>query len=249
MESGISNNQNLLFSIITIVYNGEKTIRRTIESVLNQECLSFEYIIVDGNSTDKTLEIICDFPEKFRQKGISFKYISEKDQGIADAFNKGINIAKGEYVGIINADDWYEKNTLDIVRNNIDKEYSVYCGDLNLYQDNILVKKRKSKPAMINYGMYILHPTTFVARSIYVNCKFDTNYKIAMDYDLMMRVMKNKNKVKYIPKVLANMESGGVSSNLTLMNLEERSVIIKYLSKFQLKKYDIFKFIAKIIYK
>ena len=65
----------------------------------------------------------------------------------------------------------------------------------------------------------------------------------------MMRVMKNKNKVKYIPKVLANMESGGVSSNLTLMNLEERSVIIKYLSKFQLKKYDIFKFIAKIIYK
>ncbi len=106
----------MLFSIITVCYNSEKTIERTIKSVLNQTESNYEYIIVDGGSTDKTLDIVKNYEDAFNGR---LKYISEKDNGIYDAMNKGIGMAKGELIGLINSDDYYELDALE----NIKKEY------------------------------------------------------------------------------------------------------------------------------
>ncbi len=102
-------NAGLLVSIITVSYNSEKSIRRTIESVLNQTYSKIEYHIVDGLSTDNTIEIAREYDEKFAEKGIKYIISSERDNGIYDAMNKGILRSAGKIVGIINSDDWYEK--------------------------------------------------------------------------------------------------------------------------------------------
>ncbi|WP_418965060.1 glycosyltransferase, partial [Cetobacterium sp.] len=105
---------DILVSIVTVAYNSSKTIEKTIESVLNQSYKNIEYIIVDGESKDNTLEIIKKFQKNFENRGIKYKFISEKDNGIYDAMNKGISMCQGELVGMINSDDWYE---LDAVQN------------------------------------------------------------------------------------------------------------------------------------
>lgn len=106
-------NAGLLVSIITVSYNSEKSIRRTIESVLNQTYSKIEYHIVDGLSTDNTIEIAREYDEKFAEKGIKYIISSERDNGIYDAMNKGILRSAGKIVGIINSDDWYEKNAVE----------------------------------------------------------------------------------------------------------------------------------------
>ena len=108
----------MLFSIITVCYNSEKTIRRTIESVLNQTCQDYEYIIVDGKSTDKTLDIVKEYEARFADK---LKYISEPDTGIYNAMNKGIALSDGSIIGIVNSDDWLQPDALEIVKGYADK--------------------------------------------------------------------------------------------------------------------------------
>ena len=99
---------NPLISIITVCFNSSKTIRQTIESVLNQTYTNIEYILVDGKSTDNTVAIIEEYAPQFTAKGIVYRWVSEPDAGIYDAMNKGIKLATGEWIGIINSDDWYE---------------------------------------------------------------------------------------------------------------------------------------------
>ena len=181
-------------SIITPSFNSSGTIKRTIESVINQSYLNIEYIIIDGGSNDNTIEIIKTYNDKIT------KWISEKDYGIADAFNKGIALATGDYVGIVNSDDCLEKDAVRNVVDNIDENYVVYCGDLNLYDKGRLIKRRKSKPSLLWLGMYIMHPTVFVKRSLYEKYQFDTELKISMDYDLVLQIRENfRNGFKYIP--------------------------------------------------
>lgn len=218
-------------SIITPSYNSEKTIRRTIESVLNQTYNNIEYIIKDGGSTDDTLKIIEEYSDEFIKKGIDYKYVSHLDSGIADAFNQGIALASGEYVGIINSDDWYEKDAVETIVSYIDNKHLVYCGDLNLWNDSIFIKRRKSRLNLLPFGMYVMHPTVFVKRNLYKQNEFDSSLKIAMDYDLMLQIRSiNSNCFKYIPSTIANMKLGGVSSDLRKMRYEESLVIERYFS-------------------
>lgn len=192
-------------SIITIVYNGEKHIAETIRSVSGQTYRHIEYIIVDGGSTDNTLSIV----ERFREQVTCV--ISEKDRGISDAFNKGIRMAKGEIIGIINADDWYEKDAVEKVVPRIEG-YDVAYGDLQLWKDKERDFIVKGNHHHLRNEMSVNHPTVFIRRQCYDRLGlFDEKYKCAMDYDLLLRLLTAGCRFVHVPEVLANMRWGGIS--------------------------------------
>ena len=198
-----------LVSIITVVYNGEKFLEETIQSVISQTYENIEYIIIDGGSTDGTLDIIKRYEDKIDY------WISEKDKGIYDAMNKGIDVASGEIIGLINADDWYEKDTINTVIKNYsgDKNFDIFHGNLNyINKSEKIYKPNFSHRKMLLQGMSLYHPTCFVKRSIYEEEKFDVNYQLAADYKLIFSMMLKEKKFCYIDKVLANMRAGGAGT-------------------------------------
>jgi glycosyltransferase len=208
-------------SIITSVLNSKNFIEDCIKSVLSQTCKDKEYIVIDGGSADGTLDII-----KKYEFGIS-TLVSEKDNGTYDAMNKGIRLATGEVIGILNADDFYPSpKTLEKVvevfkRNDIDSCY----GDL-VYVDSAdtekVIRYWRSGPFQIRKfyrGWMLPHPTFFVRRSVYEKYGlFNLSLGSAADYELMLRfLLKHRVTTMYIPEVLVKMRSGGVS-NASLKN-------------------------------
>jgi len=209
-----------LVSIITIVRNGEKTIERAIQSVLNQTYKNIEYIIIDGASTDGTLGVIKKYAEQVDY------WVSEPDEGISDAFNKGIRRSHGELIGILNCDDWYEKNTVyDVVMAYVeDLSVGVVHGNMRLYQDEnpIFIKFPDKDQKKISYLMIYNHSTCFVARRCYNKFGlFDKNFKVAMDYDILLRFYINGVKFHYVEKILSNMAYCGASDKFEIKGLIE----------------------------
>ncbi len=202
-----------LISIITVCYNSEKYIKDTIESVLKQTYQNFQYIIIDGGSTDRTLEIIKKYMPKFNGK---MKWISEKDKGIYDAMNKGINLAKGDLIGIINSDDWYNSTALETIINNYDKDVDIYYGDIYIIKkiDNHFYIRRRNgnKLNLIKIkASSIPHPSCFVKTSWYRKLKYDTKYKSAADYKFILESFVNGANFKYIYFPFSFMRYGGFS--------------------------------------
>ncbi|MBE9463050.1 glycosyltransferase family 2 protein [Dyadobacter subterraneus] len=208
-------------SIITVVYNGAATIRHCIESVLSQNFDSIEYIIVDGNSTDGTKEIIASYGSKIS------KFISEPDKGIYDAMNKGVKLATGDVVGILNADDFYADANIisDVVKAMNQSDADACYGDLNYVdgQNETVIKRNwvsgQYKPNSFLMGWMPPHPTFFVKKKCYEQFgDFRLDMGSAADYEIMLRfIFKYGIKLTYIPKVLVKMRTGGVSNN-TLKN-------------------------------
>jgi len=209
-------------SLITPTYNSEKTISRTIDSIVAQNYSNLEYIIVDGASSDRTLEIV-----KGYQGEIDIKLISEPDRGLYDAMNKGIKMATGEIIGILNSDDLFKSdNVLSLVAesfadNNVDAVY----GDITYFADNEKVVKRYWHSGVysegsLNNGWTIPHPALYLRKSVYDRFGlFNTNFKIAGDYEFILRLLKkHKINLKYLPHVFVNMYEGGISGR----NLEQR---------------------------
>lgn len=196
-------------SIITVCFNSAKTIERTIKSVLNQKQPVHEYIIVDGASTDGTLEIVRSYEGLFHGRMI---VISEPDHGIYDAMNKGIRLATGDVIGIINSDDYYELDTTDIITKRYDgSEYAVLYGAIREWNGENAYESFLSHENIQNEMIH--HPTCFITRKTYVDFGvFDLQYAIVADYDLILRFSKNP-QVIFIPiqEVLANFTVGGVS--------------------------------------
>lgn len=212
-------------SIITVCLNSEKHIEQTIKSVLNQTYKEIEYIIVDGMSTDNTLNIIQKYKPLFNGR---LKVISEKDSGIYDAMNKGIKISTGDIIGIINSDDWYEVDAIE----NVMKQYILDCnsviyGVVPFWKDNLITNitvTSYKEP----FNRPIPHPSVFIPRNVYKkNGVYDINYKILADQELLLRLYKNNVSFKFIPKVLANFRLGGTSSLFKKLCNEERSRILK----------------------
>lgn len=201
-------------TIITVTYNCEKTLQRTIDSILNQNFDSYEYLIIDGGSSDGTLSIIKKNMDKFKGK---LRYISESDNGLYDAMNKGIDLAKGEYVGIINGDDYYKENAFnEVVRNFKDKDVDIIYSDLLFTLFNKIDYKNPLKADYrdLKNRMSVNHPTCFVKKDIYLKYgKFNLDFKIAADYEIMARFYTKGCKFKKSKNVLAVMELGGLSSN------------------------------------
>jgi glycosyltransferase involved in cell wall biosynthesis len=222
-------------SIITVAYNSEKTINQTILSVINQSYQDIEYIIVDGNSSDSTIDIVKSYGDNIAQ------FISEPDKGIYDAINKGIGMATGEIVGILNSDD--ELAHTDVIKHVVDlmdKEQvdSVY-GDLKYVAptDNAQVKRYwKSgnyKRNKFLFGWMPPHPTFYVKREVYEKYgNFDLSLSSAADYELMLRFMyKHKISAAYNEEVMVYMKTGG-KSNASLLNhlvgnMEDRKAWVK----------------------
>jgi glycosyltransferase involved in cell wall biosynthesis len=210
-----------LVSVITVVFNGEKFLEQTILSVINQTYTNVEYIIIDGASTDGTLEIIKKYEDKIDQ------WISEPDTGIYDAMNKGIALAKGELIGIINSDDWYENyaisEVVDNYRNN--PEFGIFNGLHKLWDDSNFMGIIGHTSSFLKFGM-ISHPSCFVRNEIYKkNGLYDTQFKIAADYELMLRFNSIKVPFFFIEKVLANFRNSGLSNILTKQIIFETSEI------------------------
>lgn len=206
--------QEILVSVITPCYNSGKTIEKTLECIVNQTYHNIEYIIVDGGSTDETLEII----EKHRQRlPERFRLISEKDSGIYDAMNKGIGLATGQLIGIVNSDDWYEKDAVEqAVAHYQGNPYEVIYGMQRTYLNG------REKATFIYHHDFlpqqmITHPTCFVTADTYRDFgTFDLQYRSAADYDLMLRYFESK-KVVFTPvmRILSNFQLGGMSSSQT----------------------------------
>jgi glycosyltransferase involved in cell wall biosynthesis len=205
-------------SIITVCYNSESTIAHTIRSVVSQTYQDIEHIIIDGLSLDKTLAII-------KNEAIhNFKLISEIDSGIYDAMNKGIKISTGNVIAFLNADDYYSNNTVIenvmnlIIDNNLDALY----GNVNFFNsnnNNLIVRKYNSRyfhPDKLKYGWMPAHPSLFLSKDLFTKFGlFNTDYKIAADFDFIIRIFYNNNTIKfyYYPHTLVSMQLGGVSTS------------------------------------
>nr|WP_295255852.1 glycosyltransferase family 2 protein [uncultured Blautia sp.] len=203
-------------SVITISYNSKKTIERTFQSVLKQSYRPLEYVLVDGESKDGTVELIQKYIPIFEDAGIEVKFKSEPDKGISDAFNKGIERATGEIIGITNSDDCISNDVLRLVAEAFDTDIDVVCGNCKWNdKENGIEYVRKSKIEKlykIKYEMVLMHPTCYVRKRTYNKFgKFDCSLKCVMDKDLMARFYRNNAKFKYIDSVLSIMSAGGVS--------------------------------------
>jgi len=209
-------------SVITVVYNGGLTIEQTIQSVLSQSYTDIEYIVIDGASTDNTLDIIDQYRDKID------KIISEPDQGIYAAMNKGIALASGDVIGFLNADDTYHSGSIlekiaDCLSDpKIDACYAdlVYVSPTNSDRIMRYWKSRDYYLGLHLSGWMPAHPTFYVKRPIYDRFgDFDINYTLQSDFELTMRFMHvHKISTKYIPEVFVRMRSGG-ASNQSLRNI------------------------------
>lgn len=217
-------------SIITASYNRGKTIRHTVESVLRQTYQDFEYIVVDGGSTDNSIDIVKEYQVAFKGR---LKWISERDKGIYDAMNKGIRMATGDVVGILNSDDFYtDENVLQTVADNF-MNYSVDAvyGDIHFVHDADLSKcvryysSRLFSPFWLRFGFMPAHPSFYCKKEVYDKVGlYRLDYKIGADYEMMVRLFK-KHKIvaKYIAKDFVTMRTGGASNS----NVRSRLTLIK----------------------
>lgn len=214
-------------SIITPCLNSAGTIRKTIESVLHQTYKNIEYIIVDGGSTDGTVAIIKEYVSQFSDR---MRYISERDHGVYDAMNKGIRMSHGSIIGIINSDDFYERDAVESILANMGtQKYQVIYGYCRMNKNGhtryVLRRHHKNLPKVM-----IPHPTCFLTRNVY--CEFGMFLKclnIASDYELMLRLYVS-NRVEFIQvkKVIANFELGGLSSCAKQLEREQTLILYRY---------------------
>ena len=208
-------------SIITVCYNSAKTIEDTIQSVINQTYENIEYIIVDGLSTDNTLEIVNKYKDQIAT------IVSEKDAGLYDAINKGIGLATGEIIANLNSDDFYIDNNViaDVVAKMEETKSDTLYADLyyvDAIDTNKVVRNWVSgayKKGMFFKGWMPPHPTFFVRKSVYENYgKFNLELKSAADYEIMLRfIHKYECSISYLPRVVVRMRIGGVS-NVSIKN-------------------------------
>ncbi|MDO4188924.1 MAG: glycosyltransferase family 2 protein [Lachnospiraceae bacterium] len=201
----------MTLSVITPCFNSEKTIERTLQSLIDQIEYIDEYIVIDGLSTDNTLGIIKKYESAFNGK---LRIVSEKDNGIYDAMNKGIRLATGDLIGIINSDDWYERNALKTVLNKYDgSKYCIIYGMLKVWQNGKLKSAYFKSHEFIEEAM-IAHPTCFVTKTVYEDYGlYNTAYKSSSDYEFILNASKRKD-VKFIPvlEFISNFTADGMSS-------------------------------------
>ena len=238
--------KNIKISIITVCYNSANTIEDTFKSIEAQTYENIEYIVVDGVSKDNTLEIA----EKY--KNIITHLISEKDSGLYDAMNKGITLASGGVIGILNSDDLYcDNNAIEKVMSifneneDLDSVYAdIFYVDKN-NTDKIVRQWNSGKQKSFKKGWHPAHPTLFIKKEIYDRYGlFDLNFKIAADFEIMLRFLeKNQITTFYLPEHILKMRLGG-ESNKSIKNIINQNV--ECLKAFEKNNVKVNKFIYPI---
>lgn len=231
------------FSIITISFNSEKTIERTIKSLLTQTYKDYEYIIVDGASKDGTLGIVKQYEPFFEGR---LKWKSEPDNGIYDAMNKGVRMAIGDIIGIVNSDDWLEPDALEKVSEaarSINFTNTLFCGGINFHQKDGEVRTRMANlrtfkwQASILYVMAgIRHPATFVPKIVYNTIGlFNDEMCLSADQDFILRCYFGGVDFKIVDSILSNMSEGGLSTEVSdrakHMSEEDRKIMLRSFGK------------------
>ena len=206
-------------TIITATYNSEATVRDTMESVLRQTYHDFEYIIVDGASSDHTMEIVRSYEPRFKGK---MRYVSEPDQGIYDAMNKGFARATGDVVGLLNSDDFYTSvDVLQTIAGNflLGEMDAIYADIHYVKNDDVSKCVRYYSSAifrrpLMRFGFMPAHPSFYCRRAVYERYGgFDTSYRIAADFEHLLRlIFIHRIKTKYIKKDFVTMRTGGASN-------------------------------------
>lgn len=233
-------------SVITVTYNCEDTLAKTMESLLGQSCLmqknneqngpaqecfheetageavQVEYLVIDGNSRDKTVEVAESYRPLLENKGISFRVLSESDNGIYDAMNKGARLATGDVIAFLNSGDWYEEDTLKTIADVFSKQ------DCDLLFANIRIHKMNGstiikKACLRKYetSRDWNHPTTFVRAKLQKENPF-LNQGIHDDYGFFLKMKKQGRKIITVDKVLANFQMGGASNQKSLCAAKKR---------------------------
>lgn len=219
-----------MISIITATFNSARTLKDTIQSVLRQTNKDFEYLIIDGGSTDETIDIVKSYESEFSGR---LKWVSEKDQGIYDAMNKGIKMASGDVVGILNSDDYFTSD--DILQTVADafkcQEIDAIYGDIHFIRDGNPQKcvryysSRMFRPFWLRFGFMPAHPSFYCKREVFEKAGlYSLDYKIGADYEMMVRLFKKYRIMsQYINKDFVTMRTGGASNNnvrsrITLIN-------------------------------
>lgn len=210
-----------LVSIITTVWNGAAGLQRTIDSVAAQDAEGIEYIIVDGGSTDGTLDIVR------ANAGTVTHWQSEPDKGISDGFNKGIALSRGRYVTLIHADDWLSPGQLRQGISTLEKTGADFVfGDLIYYRNDTATYRMRGEANYADRIGHVMpalnHPTVIVRRSAYErHGLFDTSYKLAMDYELLLRFHRAGLRGVYDPLLIGNMALDGASDRSSKRALAE----------------------------
>lgn len=217
-------------SIVTVSHNSESTIRSTLESVLAQIYADYELIIVDGASSDGTMEVVREFEPRFGDK---LRYISEPDYGIYDGMNKGIAMASGDVIGFLNSDDYFTSNDIlqkvanALICSDVDAVYGDvhYVRSTNLNRCVRYYSSKRFRPWKMLMGWMPAHPSFYCRREIYEKYgQFDANLSLAADFDLMLRLIYINNiNTRYLPLDFVTMRMGGASSR----GVDSHSVIIR----------------------
>ena len=207
-------------SLITVTFNSDKTLKSTFDSTLKQSYKNIEYIVIDGGSKDNTINLIKEYVSKFQE----IKWISEPDKGIYDAMNKGIRMATGEIIGILNSDDFFTSD--DILQqisevfeknSNVDAVY----GDIHFVNPENLKKSvryyssKVFKRSLMRFGFMPAHPSFYMRKTCFEKYgNYKTDYKIAADFEYLLRVIfKHKIRTQYIPIDMVTMRTGGASTS------------------------------------
>ena len=209
-----------MISIITATFNSAKTLKDTIQSVLRQTNKDFEYLIIDGGSTDETIDIVKSYESEFSGR---LKWVSEKDEGIYDAMNKGIKMASGDVVGILNSDDYFTSDDILQTVDNAFKSHEIDAiyGDIHFIRDGNPQKcvryysSRMFRPFWLRFGFMPAHPSFYCKREVFEKAGlYSLDYKIGADYEMMVRLFKKyRIKSQYINMDFVTMRTGGASNN------------------------------------
>ncbi|MBR1450223.1 MAG: glycosyltransferase [Lachnospiraceae bacterium] len=210
------NKDDIKISVITVTYNSESTLADTMRSVAEQTYLPYEYIIVDGKSSDGTLSVAESFRGDLEAKGVRFDIVSEADNGIYDAMNKGIDRASGDIIGIINSDDWYERDALQVVATEYEREeFDLFYADVRMIKPDgsSFIKHARDRKYATSRDWN--HPTTFITGRTYDKYRYRTE-TIHDDYDLILRLKRDNVKIRVVNRTLADFRMNGVSHSRSI---------------------------------
>lgn len=233
--------RNYRLSIVTVCYNDKNMLVKTMESVLNQYNGEFEYIVIDGNSKDGTVDVLKKYVQLFEDKNIAFQFYSEKDTGIYNAMNKGIGKVTGEWILFLNAGDllWDENVVSWFKKISIDKEKSIIYGDIVHYSEGYFRYKKAEKIESITYQMPFSHQAVFMPTELLKQEQYDEHYRICADYAWFLKMYFQKRNFCYVHKIISIYDLSGISSTNEKEADSERYMIWDYYNIQYQKKMDI----------